>query len=542
MRIAIVSNSFPNGCAKQPVFPALFELTTTLAQLGHEVLVVTFNDDANERSIARSNTRGVNVVTVPHDRERFNTLFGIERIPLSAHFLGRARAITKAVEDELHSFAPDVIECQEFFAMGFFLAALKKFPIVVRCYGPLGTLMRSDLIGQFNEIDMRLMDAMELATIGAANGVIAISEDLAGTLSMLSGRDLAEFAIVRAPLAVPDDAAGRNIESLQQQEDGASRIMEHDRFPRLFFWGNINYLKGTDTLVDAFASVLEKYPSAQLIMGGAHVTVSGSKEPFVENLVARSRQLGIEKSVSFPGFLSTEDVSAFIRWADICVFPSRFETACYTCLEAMSHGAPVVAARVGGLKEYCLDRETGLLFESGNSKDLADKILMMSGDSELRTRLGANAKQRVREFCSPELIARQSVAVYESAIENFRAKADEGAGYALLAREIGNLLDSVPADQVRSLTVPEPATLPPVEEVMEKCASLEAERARLVFQTEKLKRELAAASAEQAVLREQQKRGLVSLSLKVMRKLDSLPALKACLRPAVSISRRLTRS
>lgn len=59
---------------------------------------------------------------------------------------------------------------------------------------------------------------------------------------------------------------------------------------------------------------------------------------------------------------------------DICIIPSRYEPFSIVCLEAMACGKPVVASNVGGLPYVIEDGKSGLLFERGNAKDLANKI------------------------------------------------------------------------------------------------------------------------------------------------------------------------
>ena len=61
---------------------------------------------------------------------------------------------------------------------------------------------------------------------------------------------------------------------------------------------------------------------------------------------------------------------------DICIIPSRYEPFGIVCLEAMACGKPVVASNVGGLLYVIEDGKGGLLFECGNAKDLANKIIL----------------------------------------------------------------------------------------------------------------------------------------------------------------------
>lgn len=68
-----------------------------------------------------------------------------------------------------------------------------------------------------------------------------------------------------------------------------------------------------------------------------------------------------------------------------------------TVMEAMSAGLPVVAYRTGGVPEMVIEGETGLLAETGNIAQLTENILLLSGDRDLRDRMGAAARDRARE-------------------------------------------------------------------------------------------------------------------------------------------------
>jgi len=96
------------------------------------------------------------------------------------------------------------------------------------------------------------------------------------------------------------------------------------------------------------------------------------------------------------------------------VFPSEwFETFGLVGAEAMSHGIPVVAARIGALEDLVDDEVNGLLFEPGNCNDLAAKVSRIWNDAELCRRLGRAAREKVLANWTKEAYFARLMAVYE---------------------------------------------------------------------------------------------------------------------------------
>ena len=77
------------------------------------------------------------------------------------------------------------------------------------------------------------------------------------------------------------------------------------------------------------------------------------------------------------------------------MLPSYDEGFPIVLLEAMSIGLPVVASHVAGIPELVTDGETGFLIAPGDTEALATRVVVLLGDSDLRSRLGRLGKQRV---------------------------------------------------------------------------------------------------------------------------------------------------
>jgi glycosyltransferase involved in cell wall biosynthesis len=88
------------------------------------------------------------------------------------------------------------------------------------------------------------------------------------------------------------------------------------------------------------------------------------------------------------------NIAEWLGASDIAVVPSHIEPLGNAVLEAMSHGVPVVATRVGGIPEMVVDGETGILVEPHAPHQLAQGIARLLGDSVLTRALGVNGRRR----------------------------------------------------------------------------------------------------------------------------------------------------
>jgi len=111
-----------------------------------------------------------------------------------------------------------------------------------------------------------------------------------------------------------------------------------------------------------------------------------------------------------------EELDAYYRGARMLVFPSHyFETFGLVGAEAMSHGIPVIAARVGALPELIDDGVNGLLFEPGDARDLARKVARLWDDPQLCRRLGQAARAKAASVWSPGSHFERTKAIYDAA-------------------------------------------------------------------------------------------------------------------------------
>jgi glycosyltransferase involved in cell wall biosynthesis len=119
----------------------------------------------------------------------------------------------------------------------------------------------------------------------------------------------------------------------------------------------------------------------------------------------------------FLGHLNRGQLGKFYRNARFLVVPGVcFEAFGLVLVEAMSHGLPVIASRIGGMPEIVEDGVTGLLFEPGNSEDLANKMNLLWENPDLCRQMGIQGHEKVISEYSNEVYYKRLMAVYEKAI------------------------------------------------------------------------------------------------------------------------------
>ncbi len=163
--------------------------------------------------------------------------------------------------------------------------------------------------------------------------------------------------------------------------------------------------KGHATLLEAWPSVVERVPSACLLVVG-----EGSRRDALE---ARAAELGVLGRVVFTGL--REDIPEVTAAVDVAVLPSYREAQGLSVLEAMALSRPVVATNVGGIPEMIEDGVTGLLVEPHDPVALADAIVRFLTDHPFADTVARAGRDLVHERFCIEGMVRSVEAIYDEA-------------------------------------------------------------------------------------------------------------------------------
>ncbi|MCI4327064.1 MAG: glycosyltransferase family 4 protein [Thermoplasmata archaeon] len=171
------------------------------------------------------------------------------------------------------------------------------------------------------------------------------------------------------------------------------------------FTGRLVPHKGVDVIV---RSLPELPKDVQLLVVG--------RGPRLPELHALARRLGVDERIRFCPDVSDADLPAYLRAADIFVFPSqnRLEGFGLVIAEAMAAGLPVVIADMPGVREVIEPGKQGLLVEPMIQHDLVEKLTTLLDDPNLRHSMGVAGRARAEERYSLTTVVDELTRVYRS--------------------------------------------------------------------------------------------------------------------------------
>jgi len=164
-------------------------------------------------------------------------------------------------------------------------------------------------------------------------------------------------------------------------------------------------VKGQSTFLRAAQFCRERQDTGQALRFA--LVGDGKLKPRFENFVRRNQLAGI---VRLAGEIPHEEIGTWFAAADIYVQPSVFdprtqgigESFGITVVEAMSAGLPLVLTDTGIFRELTQDTECALFFPQEDATALAERILQLCADSDLRRQMGGSSAKHAAEHFSPE--------------------------------------------------------------------------------------------------------------------------------------------
>jgi glycosyltransferase involved in cell wall biosynthesis len=189
-------------------------------------------------------------------------------------------------------------------------------------------------------------------------------------------------------------------------------IQSQEVSDRLLFIGGIEPRKGLLNVIKAVELICAKRDNVRLhIVGGIR------KQGYYDSLVEYVERNNLSSYITFMGALDNEELKKELSECSIFVFPSKEESFGIALAEAEACGKPIVASNIGGIPYVVDNNKTGFLVEYGNINSLADKILMLLEDKDLRRIMGFMGREKAREF-SNKSIAEKYYSLYQRAVQN----------------------------------------------------------------------------------------------------------------------------
>lgn len=169
------------------------------------------------------------------------------------------------------------------------------------------------------------------------------------------------------------------------------------------YLGRINRDKGLLDLAHAFAEVGAQHRNAHLLLVG----------PDEDNLRAALTGAAAACAARMHSAALTDRPQEYFAAADVFCLPSYREGFGTTIIEAAAAGVPAIGSRIYGITDAIVEGETGLLFEAGNVKQLAQRMRTLAGDASLRRRMGQSAEERAARDFSSALVTAALVEYYQ---------------------------------------------------------------------------------------------------------------------------------
>lgn len=409
MNIGYVAPDFPATRSSNGVTTYTDIMAREMVMLGHSVSVFCLSGASDSAGLDPGADGLIRVyparqvcMRIPLLRVAYYRI-GTKVLPTGIAARDLRRGLRQAIQTALRDGPIDVLECSEVRGIPSLIYSL-GIPLVVRLHAPYAVTAPAN--GQHRGRLLHSIARAERRCLQGAQFISAPTRAVIGETEKALGLQLGDVRVIPNPVSAWDFAA-----TVQQPAN-----------PReLLFVGRCDRIKGFDILVTAFCHLARDsaYTDVCLRIVGPLTTLhlNGRKsiaaEDFVTDVVTEP---AIRSRIMMEGRLAHDQVSALRRRGSITVVPSRFENFAYTIVEAMAAGCPVVASDSGGTPEILQHGRNGLLFRSGDDRDLADRIRLLLDNPALARRLGMQAREDVQERYAPKLVARQTADFYRQVV------------------------------------------------------------------------------------------------------------------------------
>jgi len=376
------------------------EICRCLVERGHDVTIFT-SDMVNACTRIRNGQDGLQGVNMRRFKNMSTFLSGITNLILTP-------SIIFGVKSELRKF--DVVHLHEYrtFQNVIVHHYAKKYgvPYVLQARGSLPRIGAWKKLKWLFDVffGYRLLsDASKVIALTRAEAEQYRHRGVAGEKITIipNGIDLSEYA--NLPLK------GTFKEKFNIPED--KKI--------ILYLGRIHRIKGIDFLVKAYAYLVKR-----INLNHAVLVIAGPDDGYLGEVRFLVQSLGIPNFVLFTGPLYGEEKLAAYVDSEVCVLPSRYETFPNVVLEAYACSKPVIASNVESIPDIVLHEETGLLFQAGDVKELANAIAYMLTHSEEAEKMGYKARKLVEEKFSIDKVISQLEMLYEKVLEE-KQKSEE---------------------------------------------------------------------------------------------------------------------
>jgi len=417
----IIPSYLPAKLASGPIIPTQ-NLNKELVKRGIEMVVYTTNlDDQEILDVPLNQEVNINGVKVFY----FPIIFKSWQYSYKLH-----RALAKNIKDF------DLIHITSVFlsvsTLGAYYAKKYKKPYII---SPHGSLMDEPLKHHSPKkwLYVSLFEKRNLKNASAIHFLIEQEkEDYLKT-----GLPLKRAIIIPNSLDIEDYEIRNQYENTKLRKGFREKFGISPDKKVILFLSRLNWIKGLDTLIPAFAGVIKKKPDCVLVLAGPDE--KGYKKEIIKMIDEinietsdvlrtsdvqdinphKSAEISINQcfNIIFTGMLIGEEKFAAFRESDVFVLPSYSENFGNVVLEAMYFGLPVIITKYVGISPSIKKAGAGLVINK-DEKQLAEAILKILDNPDLAKKMGEAGKQLVKTEFSSEKVAEKWIEEYRNLIKN----------------------------------------------------------------------------------------------------------------------------
>lgn len=368
----------------------VYEISRLLTKIGHRVFVLTGTNDIP----CDYEDNGVQIISIKP--KEFNFLNPVRR--KIKGFLDRLEysyAVSQKLKNIIKRYKIDIVESCEARAEGFWFYLFQHFPpLVVKLHTPESIVFKLDNVPL--SVDYLLIKYLEEWWIRKAKKIIGLSKSVVSLSGNFFKLHSDNFPIVPNPIDINIFKPAGNI--------------KNDVIPTVIYVGRLEFRKGAHVLIRAIPFILNEIPEVKFLFIGDDCGMG-------QYLSKKVIEFGLEEKVIFIPRISRNRLIKHYQQSTICAVPSLWENHPYVILETMACGKPLVATEVGGVPEIIQHRKDGILVPPGSPMCLANGIIELLKNKDLREEIGRNARKKMEERYSPYFVAKKTLEIYTDVLD-----------------------------------------------------------------------------------------------------------------------------
>jgi glycosyltransferase involved in cell wall biosynthesis len=380
MKIAFLTPEFPHPKmgSSGGIGTSIYNLSKGLTQAGHQVFVLVYGQSED-------------AIFVENDI----TYYRIKNIKIKgfSRFLTQKK-IEKIINLLIKNNNLDLVEAPDW--TGITSRIKPNCPVVIRLNG-------SDTY--FCHLDKRPVKFLnkfhEQRALQNADALLSVSHYTAEVTKQL-------FSLNRNFQIIPN-----SIDLEKFSNDHSIGFQENT----ILYFGTLIRKKGSLELPLIFNEVYKHNKQAELILIGRDASDILTKNVSTWEMMQPLFDGEAMQNVSYLGSVSYDKIKEFINTSTVCVFPTFAEALPVSWIEAMAMQKAIVASNIGWATEVLDDNVNGFLVHPQDHENYAKKIIQLLENEALRHQFGIEARKKIAQKFSIEVVAKQSANFYKKILQ-----------------------------------------------------------------------------------------------------------------------------